>query len=300
MYYAPPIVYGAQYQTTIYQQQQPQPLPQSTYSNPPPSFYNQNQNQNQNKTNYNQNNPPSIYNQNQNQNQNKTNYNQCGNPPSIYNQNQNQNQNKTNYNQTNPPNIYNNNQNKNQNQNQNFGPSAFISGRIGKMQISSEDKDSFTKSLQSAEWTRNQNYIQTKNMKVNMKIGFQTQLKSEIKQPTCRFDQYFYNPTFNENECQDFINNTQNENKNKIEEFKKEKEEFIKVHFPNENVDMPETELYKKIGENKKDILMKDSKVYQKVERFLDLNEPPAAPPRQNSGNIYGYARNNGQPNMGY
>ena len=65
---------------------------------------------------------------------------------------------------------YNQGNNYNQNQN-NVGPMPFISGHIGCLLISSEDIDTFSKSLRTTEWTNNPNYLQAKNIDVKMKIS---------------------------------------------------------------------------------------------------------------------------------
>ena len=214
--------------------------------------------------------------------------------PSIYQQPQQQ----PNYNFQ--PNAYGQTANYNQNNQNNFNPNpnlnddTFISGKIGSNVIAKENKEAFMKSLQATDWTQNKNYLEASNMHVGMKTSFQSQLKSEIVEPVCRFERYIGNNYFNYDEYQNYLNSVQEENKRKKEEAEKEKSEFLKVNFPNESPDIPEKDLYDKIEKNQKDILMKDRNLYSKVEKMV-LLITSSEPPKQSSG-IYAY----GRPGMGY
>lgn len=197
--------------------------------------------------------------------------------------------NQGNYNQPNnynPPNNYNQNQNLNQNLNQNNGPKIFISGKIGRMDISAEDLETFSKSLKSAEWTTNPNYLQAKNIDVKMKLSLKGQLQNEINIPKNRFNDFYIDSNFNYDEYQKFVKGTEEEYKRKKDESEKEKNEFLRVNFPNEKPDISNDDIYKKIKEKKKDIISKDSNLYGKVERLFPLlktesNEGPAVPAKQ-------------------
>ena len=182
-------------------------------------------------------------------------------PPSNYGNN--------NYNQ----NIYSpGNYAPNQNQNQNInGPQPFIAGKIGRLEISSEDLETFSKSLKSAEWTTNKNYLQAKDLKVGMKLSLKGQLQSDVNIPRNRFNEYNINSNFNSEEFQNFLKNAQEENRRKKDEVEREKNEFLRVNFPNEKPDISDNDLYRKIGEKKKDVIEKDSNLYGKVGRLLPL-----------------------------
>ena len=171
---------------------------------------------------------------------------------------------------------YNQQNNQNQNQNNN-GPKIFISGYIGRLKISAEDLETFSKSLKSAEWTTNANYLQAKNIDVRLKISLQGQNRSEVNIPKNRFNDYLTNSSFNYDDFQNFIKNAEEKNKTKKEEGKKERNEFLRINFPNESADISNDELYKKIKEKKNDVIKNDSNLYGKVERLL---------PRLNSGEI--------------
>ena len=167
-----------------------------------------------------------------------------------------------------------NNQNPNQNNN---GPKIFISGYIGRLKISAEDLETFSKSLKSAEWTTNANYLQAKNIDVRLKISLQGQNRSDVNIPKNRFNDYLTNSNFNYDEFQNFIKNAEENNKRKKEEGKKERNEFLRINFPNESADISNDELYKKIKEKKNDVIKNDSNLYGKVERLL---------PRLSSGEV--------------
>ena len=171
---------------------------------------------------------------------------------------------------------YNQQNNQNQNQNNN-GPKIFISGYIGRLKISAEDLETFSKSLKSAEWTTNANYLQAKNIDVRLKISLQGQNRSDVNIPKNRFNDYLTNSNFNYDEFQNFIKNAEENNKRKKEEGKKERNEFLRINFPNESADISNDELYKKIKEKKNDVIKNDSNLYGKVERLL---------PRLSSGEV--------------
>ena len=181
--------------------------------------------------------------------------------------------------------------NYNQNQNNN-GPKSFISGYIGRLQIASEDLEAFSKSLKSAEWTNNANYLQAKNIEVKMKISLQGQLQSNINMPNNRFNDYNINSNFNYDEFQNFIKTVENQNIKVKEDSNKEKNEFLRVNFPNEKSDISNENLFKKIGENKKSIIEKDSNLYRKVERLIPLLKSGNSNSEPSSG-IYDFTRAN-------
>ena len=52
----------------------------------------------------------------------------------------------------------------------------------------------------------------------------------------------------------------------------------MKNNFPTEKSDININDLYTKIGENRKDVLKKDYKLYGKVERLLPLLKPVEVP----------------------
>ena len=219
---------------------------------------------------------------------NQQNYNQGNN----YNQ---PNYNQPNYNQQN----YNQGNNYNQNQN-NVGPMPFISGHIGCLLISSEDIDTFSKSLRTTEWTNNPNYLQAKNIDVKMKISLKGQLQNDINSPPRnRFNDYNINSNLNFNEFLNFVKTVEDENKSKKEKSDKERNEFLRVNFPNEKPDISNDDLYKKIGENKKGIVEKDTTLYGKVQRFLEPSLQPAGPPPVQSSGIYDFTRSNTYSNSG-
>ena len=156
--------------------------------------------------------------------------------------------------------------------NQNSGPRPFIVGKIGRNVIASEDLNTFSQSLKNAEWTNNQSYLQAKNIAITMKVGLQNQIHSnDVDIPKNRLNDYCVNLKYNPNDYFDFIRKVEDDNKRKKNEIERERRNFMKSNFPNENIDISNNELYKKIAENKKDIISKDSSLYSKVSNLLPL-----------------------------
>lgn len=182
-----------------------------------------------------------------------------------------------NYNQGNyNPNLYNQQQNYgNQPQNQNAGPKPFISGFIGRCKISSEDLQTFSKSIKEVEWTTNVNYMQAQNIPVRHKLSIQGENRNDVYIPRHRFNDYYLNSNFNPNEIITFVGEVKNTNNKVNEQINKEKNDFLKNNFPTENADLALNDLYKKIGEKRKDVLEKDSNLYRRVENLLPLIKKP-------------------------
>ena len=241
---------------------------------------------NYNNYNYNNNNrggygnQNNMYNQNQNnfsnQNYNRQqgNYNQNNYNQGNYNQNNNYQQ-KQNYNNQNQQNYNNQNQ-----QNNNVKP--FISAYMGRLLIKSETLDVFSKSLNSTEWTKNPNYLLAKNVDVRMKVNLKGQLNN-FSIPRNRFNEYQYNTNFNINTFYGFIKEVIDNNNKRKEKSINEKNNFIKNNFPTEKNDISINDLYTKIGENRKDVLKKDYKLYGKIERLLPSIKPFETPKKVES-----------------
>ena len=224
---------------------------------------------------YNNNNRGGFY---QNQNNNNNMYRPPG--QNIYQQlNNNYNQphgpyqNNYNYN----PNMYNQQQNYGNNQNQNQGPRPFIQGYIGRTMISSEDLQTFSKSIKEVEWTNNVNYMQAQNIPVRHKLVGQGEdnNRNDVYIPRHRFNDYYLNSNFNPNEIIAFINEVNDSNKRINDQRAKESKDFMKNNFPNENAELELNDLYKKIGTKRNDIIAKDPNLYSKVERLLPLIKKP-------------------------
>ena len=146
-----------------------------------------------------------------------------------------------------------------------------------------------------------------------MKFGLKGQIQSEISVPQNRFNDYSLNNNFNYEQFLNFIKTTSDENNRRKEEKEKEKNEFMRINFPNEKADISNEDLYKKIEQNRKDIISKDPTLYGKVERLLPLLKSgndvgPAKPAKQSSG-IYDFTNpkddskifsNNTTPGVGY
>ena len=178
-----------------------------------------------------------------------------------------------NYNQGNyNPNLYNQQQNYgNQPQNQNVGPKPFITGAIGRCKISAEDLQTFSKSIKEVEWTNNVNYMQAQNIPVRHRLSGQGENRNDVYIPRHRFNDYYINSNFNPNEIITFIREVTDNNKKVKDQTVKEKTDFLKDNFPSESADLGLNDLYKKIGEKRKEVLEKDSSLYRRVENLLPL-----------------------------
>jgi len=208
---------------------------------------------------YNNNNRGGFY---QNQNNNNNMYRPPG--QNIYQQMNN------NYNQPHGP-----FQNYNQNlfgpqTNQGPGPRPFIQGYIGRTMISSEDLQTFSKSIKEVEWTKNVNYMQAQNIPVRHKLmGLGENNRNDVYIPRHRFNDYYFNSNFNPREILDLIQEATNNNRKIKDQTIKEKTDFFKENFPTENVDLNLDELYPKIGKKRKEIIEKDSNISGKAKHLL-------------------------------
>ena len=226
---------------------------------------------NYNNYNYNNNNRGGYGNQNNMYNQNQNNFS---------NQNYNRQQGNYNQNNNNFPQQQNYNNQNNQNQQNNVKP--FISAYMGRLLIRSETLDVFSKSLNTTEWTKNPNYLLAKNVDVRMKINLKGQL-NDFSIPRNRFNEHQYNTNFNLNTFYGFIKEVIDNNNKRKEKSLNEKTNFMKNNFPTEKSDININDLYTKIGENRKDVLKKDYKLYGKVERLLPSIKPFQAPKKAES-----------------
>jgi hypothetical protein len=203
------------------------------------------------------------------------------------------------YNYQNNYNAGNYNQNNYQNQNYNNQQNnEFISAYMGRILISSQDLETFKKSIQSPDWTQNKNYLQAENIPVQIRGSLSGQLQSEIVIPQNRINNLGYNSNFDERNFLDFLAEVNNSNESQKKQIENEKNSFMRDNFPNEKPDLSISDLYAKIGDNKKDVIMKDSSLYRKVERLLPLLKTEDAPKvagniNIKSSGIYDYEKKN-------
>ena len=113
-----------------------------------------------------------------------------------------------------------------------------------------------------------------------------------------RINNLGYNSNFDERNFLDFLAEVNNSNESQKRQVENEKNNFMRDNFPNEKPDISTSDLYDKIGENKKDIIMKDSSLYRKVERLLPLLKTQDAPKvagnfNIKSSGIYDYEKKN-------
>lgn len=166
--------------------------------------------------------------------------------------------------------------------------SSLISGKIGRILIAQENQENFLKSLKSTEWTQNPIYLQAKGIQVSPTfVSNQQGRERDRKIPRPCFDQYSLDVSI----MNDFNNYKKEieERKQKInEEVQKEKEDFVKYNFPNENKELSLQEIYYKIGSNKGGILIRDNNVYTQVEKYIPfLKQTSSYQGREEEAKIY-------------
>ena len=180
----------------------------------------------------------------------------------------NNNQNSNFYNQQNNTQNNQNNYNKND-------PNVFISGRIGRILISSEDLNTFSNSIKTVEWTKNQYYLQAKNIEVAPTFSKNSNNENNnFNIPKSNLDEYIINSNSTENDFQNYIREIQDRKNKQNDEIQNEKNEFLKVNFPNEYPGMSVEEIYGKIGGNIKEVVSKDQNLNSMVERYLPYIRP--------------------------
>ena len=107
------------------------------------------------------------------------------------------------------------------------------------------------------------NYLQAQNVPVRTKIISQGENRNDVFIPRHRFNDYYLNSNFNPNEIIAFVSEVNDTNRKAKEQGDKEKSDFLKNNFPSESADIGINDLYKKIGENRKDVIAKDSNLFQ-------------------------------------
>ena len=180
------------------------------------------------------------------------------------------NNNYLNNNQNSNYNNYNNQQNNAQNNYNKNDPNVFISGRIGRILISSEDLQTFSNSLKSVEWTKNQYYMKAKNIEVAPTFSKNSNNENDnFSIPKSCIDQYLISDNSSGIELQNYLREIENRRRNQNEEIEKQRSEFLRANFPNDNPGMSVSEIYQKIGGNVKGVLSNDNNLYRMVEGYL-------------------------------
>lgn len=186
--------------------------------------------------------------------------------------------------------------------------SSLISGKIGRIIIAQEDQETFIKSLKSVEWTQNPIYIQSRGIEVKptFSTGQSNRPGGDRKIPKNCFDQYFLDVSVLDN-YMNYKKEVEERQQKMKEDVKKEREDFIKYNFPNENSNMSLEDIYDKIAANKGGVLIRDNNLYKSVEKHIPFlkktrdedNGPkvftndgrgtPGATPPQPQPGLYGY-----------
>ena len=206
------------------------------------------------------------------------------------------------YNKNQNSNFYNQNQSNNSQNNYNQNdPNIFISGRIGRILISSEDLNTFSNSIKTVEWTKNQYYLQAKNIEVAPTFSNNSNNdNNNFNVPKSNLDEYIISGNSAENDFKTYLAEIEMRKKKQNEEIDKEKSEFIKVNFPNENPYMNVEEIYGKIGGNIKGVVSNDKNLYSMVERYLPYIRPSSNNMEGGNKNYVNTPASSGTPGYGY
>ena len=111
-----------------------------------------------------------------------------------------------------------------------------------------------------------------------MKLSLKGQLQSDINTTRNRFNDYNLISNFDMNNFINYLKEINEINVKRKQQIENEKNNFMRNNFPNERYDLNMNDLYIKIGQNRKDVIIKDSSLYCKVERLLPLLKPVEVP----------------------
>ena len=109
--------------------------------------------------------------------------------------------------------------------------------------------------------------MQAQNIPVRQRLSGQGENRNDVYIPRHRFNDYYINSNFNPNEIITFIREVTDNNKKVKDQTVKEKTDFLKDNFPSESADLGLNDLYKKIGEKRKEVLEKDNNF-----KAIDIN----------------------------
>jgi len=185
--------------------------------------------------------------------------------------------------------IYNNNNNNNQlNYNKNQGrtsykniknvlpgnrqnkQNSFIIGKFGKKTVVSQDLNTFLNKIKQAEWTTNTSYLLAKD--INIKPVFTNYNNKEeysIPNYSSKIDKYYLHLNeINSNDYLNYVNEIKNRKSKINQDVIKEKEEFMKVNFPNEGK-LDVNTMLNRIRNNYQKFISNDQILYNKISQAI-------------------------------
>ena len=149
---------------------------------------------------------------------------------------------------------------------------SFIIGKFGKKTVVSQDLDTFLNKIKQAEWTTNPSYLIAKDINVKPIFIKNNNIDNDnnITKYSNNIDKlYLHLNEINTNDFLNYINEITNRKNKFDEEAKKEKEEFLKSNFYNQEK-LNLNAILNRIRNNYMNFISKDQILYNKIYQTLN------------------------------
>ena len=149
---------------------------------------------------------------------------------------------------------------------------SFIIGKFGKKTVVSQDLDTFLNKIKQAEWTTNPSYLIAKDINVKPIFIKNNNIDNDNNIPkySNNIDKlYLHLNEINTNDFLNYINEITNRKNKFDDEAKKEKEEFLKSNFYNQEKLNLNT-ILNRIRNNHMNFISKDQILYNKIYQTLN------------------------------
>ena len=149
---------------------------------------------------------------------------------------------------------------------------SFIIGKFGKKTVVSQDLDTFLNKIKQAEWTTNPSYLIAKDINVKPIFIKNNNIDNDnnITKYSNNIDKlYLHLNEINTNDFLNYINEITNRKNKFDDEAKKEKEEFLKSNFYNQEK-LNLNAILNRIRNNHMNFISKDQILYNKIYQALN------------------------------
>ena len=149
---------------------------------------------------------------------------------------------------------------------------SFIIGKFGKKTVVSQDLDTFLNKIKQAEWTTNPSYLIAKDINVKPIFIKNNNIDNDnnITKYSNNIDKlYLHLNEINTNDFLNYINEIINRKNKFDDEAKKEKEEFLKSNFYNQEK-LNLNAILNRIRNNHMNFISKDQILYNKIYQTLN------------------------------
>ena len=149
---------------------------------------------------------------------------------------------------------------------------SFIIGKFGKKTVVSQDLDTFLNKIKQAEWTTNPSYLIAKDINVKPIFIKNNNIDNDnnITKYSNNIDKlYLHLNEINTNDFLNYINEITNRKNKFDDEAKKEKEEFLKSNFYNQEK-LNLNAILNRIRNNHMNFISKDQILYNKIYQTLN------------------------------